>query len=730
MSKFPLYKQADMMDCGPTCLRMIAKHYGKSYTLQTLRQKTNISREGVSLLGIVEAAESVGFRTLGTLTTYEQLQKDMPLPFVAYWQQRHFIVVYAVSGRKVKVADPSLGFVTYTKAEFCEGWCNTTTPEGEKKGIALGLEPTTDFYKEEDEPTSSYDFNRLFSYLFTYKNLLLQLCFGLLIGSILQLVFPFLTQSIVDIGIYTQDLSFIYIVLLAQIMLLTGRLSVDFIRSWILLHISTRINVSILSDFLIKLMRLPLSFFDVKMMGDIMQRMGDHSRIESFLTNNTLNILFSMFNLLLFSIILAFYHLTIFFVFVVASIFYTCWIVFFLRYRRNLDIKRFNVSAQEHSRLIALIQGMQEIKLANAETQKRWQWEHLQAKLFKINIQNLSLSQYQQLGAFFINEGKNILITFFAAKAVLDGQMTLGAMLSVQYIIGQLNSPIEQMIGFLRSLQDAKLSLERLNEIHTLQDEEPQNETKTYILPENKDISLQNVSFKYQGAGENLVLDNINLFIPEGKTTAIVGMSGSGKTTLLKLLLRFYEVTKGEIKIGEANLKNISHKIWRGHCGVVMQEGFIFSDTIAQNIAVGEDNPDINKIINAIKIANIQSFINELPLGLNTKIGAEGNGISQGQKQRILIARAVYKNPAFILFDEATNALDANNESIIMQNLEQFFKNRTVVIVAHRLSTVKNADNIVVLEKGKIIEQGKHQQLVDLQGKYFELVKNQLELGN
>lgn len=730
MSKFPLYKQADMMDCGPTCLRMIAKHYGKSYSLQTLRQKTNISREGVSMLGIVEAAESVGFRTLGTLTTYEQLQKDMPLPFVAYWQQRHFIVVYAVSGRKVKVADPSLGFVTYTKAEFCEGWCNTTTPDGEKKGIALGLEPTTDFYKEEDEPISSYDFNRLFSYLFTYKNLLLQLCFGLLIGSILQLVFPFLTQSIVDIGIYTQDLSFIYIVLLAQIMLLTGRLSVDFIRSWILLHISTRINVSILSDFLIKLMRLPLSFFDVKMMGDIMQRMGDHSRIESFLTNNTLNILFSMFNLLLFSIILAFYHLTIFFVFVVASIFYTLWIVFFLRYRRNLDIKRFNVSAQEHSRLIALIQGMQEIKLANAETQKRWQWEHLQAKLFKINIQNLSLSQYQQLGAFFINEGKNILITFFAAKAVLDGQMTLGAMLSVQYIIGQLNSPIEQMIGFLRSLQDAKLSLERLNEIHTLQDEEPQNEIKTYILPENKDINLQNISFKYQGAGENLVLDNINLSIPEGKTTAIVGMSGSGKTTLLKLLLRFYEVTKGEIKIGEANLKNISHKIWRGHCGVVMQEGFIFSDTIAQNIAVGEDNPDITKIINAIKIANIQSFINELPLGLNTKIGAEGNGISQGQKQRILIARAVYKNPDFIFFDEATNALDANNESIIMQNLEQFFKNRTVVIVAHRLSTVKNADNIVVLEKGKIIEQGKHQQLVDLQGKYFELVKNQLELGN
>lgn len=715
------------MDCGPTCLRMVAKHYGRNYTMETLRSRSGINREGTSLLGISEAAEDIGFRTIGAKLTWQQLTEQARLPCIVYWNQVHFVVVYRIKGKKVYVADPAKGKATFSKEEFLQAWLNAKT-NGQSTGITLLLHTTPKFYELDDEERNQLDFGILLRYILPYKNLIFQLGLGLLAGSVLQLIFPFLTQAVVDIGINTRDINFIYLILLAQVMLFIGQTSVEFIRSWILLHMSTRINISILSDFLIKLMKLPMPFFDTRMVGDIMQRMGDHSRIQSFLTTQTLSTLFSFVNLLIFSVVLAYYNMLIFTVFLVSSVAYAIWVILFLKKRKELDHKRFSISSSNQSTVIQLIQGMQEIKLNNCEKQKRWEWERLQARLFRFRVKNLALDQYQQGGAFFINEGKNIGITFLAAIAVVHGQLTLGAMLAIQYIIGQLNGPIQQLIGFVQSTQDAHISLERLNEIHRQEDEEPEDKMFIHRLPEKKDISIENLWFTYPGAGNETVLKDIDLHIPEGKITAIVGMSGSGKTTMLKLLLKFYHPDKGKIRLGERSFATISPRTWRSHCGVVMQEGFIFSDTIVGNVAVGEEHPDLYKLEHSVRVANIETFIDSLPLGFNTKIGSEGNGISEGQKQRILIARAVYKDPTFIFFDEATNALDANNERAIMENLHEFFRSRTVLVVAHRLSTVKNADNIVVLDEGRIVEQGTHQQLTNAEGAYFDLVKNQLEL--
>ncbi|GGI22493.1 ABC transporter ATP-binding protein [Pedobacter mendelii] len=707
---------------------MVAKHYGKTFSLQKLREICGINREGVSLLGISEAAEKIGFRTTGIKLSLQQLA-EIDLPVILHWNQNHFVILYKVKNSQYHIADPAKGLITYAESEFLKHWLSTHN-NGHSEGIVLTLSPTPDFYSQEGDKADGLDFSYLLKYLYRYKQLIVQLFAGLAVGSLLQLILPFLTQSIVDIGINTRNLNFIYIILIAQSMLFIGRMSVDFIRSWILLHISTRINISILTDFLIKLMKLPISFFDTKMTGDIMQRMNDQKRIETFLTGSTLSVVFSMFNLVIFAVVLAYYNINIFIIFAVSTVLYSLWVIAFLKKRRTLDFKRFDISSKNQTAIVQLIGGMQEIKLNNCEQQKRWEWERIQAGLFRFNVKSLALGQYQQAGTFFINEGKNILITFLVAKSVIDGQLTLGAMMAVQYIIGQLNSPIEQMLGFVQQLQDAKISLERLNEIREMDDEEPLDKTFVNELPSDKSITLQNISFTYLGAGNEPVLSQINLHIPQGKTTAIVGMSGSGKTTILKLLLRFYEPQKGDIKVGNGYLSQISFRYWRGLCGVVMQDGFIFSDSISKNIAVGDEYPDMAKLKDAIHAANISEFIESLPLGLNTKIGAEGNGISQGQRQRILIARAVYKNPEYIFFDEATNALDSNNEKVIMENLEKFFKGKTVVVVAHRLSTVKHADNIVVLDKGIIIEQGTHKELTSAKGEYYQLVKNQLELGN
>jgi ATP-binding cassette subfamily B protein len=736
MHRFPFYQQYDAKDCGPACLRMISKFYGKNYSLQTLRERSYLTREGVSLLGISDAAETTGFKTIGVKIDFEQLANEVPLPCIVHWKQDHFVVVFRITQRKVHgkkeylihVADPAHGLIQYSRKEFTGSWASTLS-ENKEQGICLLLEPGPDFYATEDEPVNKSGFRYLLSYLKPYRKYVFQLVLGLIITSLIQLIFPFLTQAIVDIGINRQIRSFILLVLIAQLVLLISRSVVDFIRSWILLHLSARINVSLISDFLAKLMKLPVAFFDTKLTGDLIQRIQDHHRIEQFLTTSSLSVIFSGFNLIVFSLVLLFYNPLIFLVYLTGSICYILWVSAFLNRRRNLNHKMFAQLSSNQSNIIQLITAMQEIKLNNCEKQKRWEWENIQARIFRLNVKGLALSQYQQAGAMLINELKNIVITVLAAYAVLNGQISLGMMLGIQYILGQLNSPLEQLTQFIHHAQDARLSLERLGEIHLKKDEEPAGTAKLFTLPSKHDIHLNTVSFQYEGPQSDYALRDINLVIPEGKTTAVVGTSGSGKTTLVKTLLGFYPPTRGSVKVGDTFLSGIDTRFWRQNCGAVLQDGFIFSDTIARNIAMADDPVDVNKLLQAAEIANIREFVESLPLSYNTRIGNEGHGLSQGQKQRVLIARAVYKNPAFIFFDEATNALDANNELVIMRNLEKFFQGKTVIIVAHRLSSVRNADRIAVLELGSLIETGTHEELTARKGSYYNLVKNQLELG-
>lgn len=724
------------MDCGPSCLRMVSKYYGKHYNTEGIRETAGYGKEGTSLLGISDAAEKIGFRTRGVQLSYSQLNADTNFPCILYWGQYHFVVLVSIKkplfkkDAIIQIADPAKGIIKYSKLEFLKQWLNTINDNGERVGIALLLEPTPAFYELDGEKENKLNWGLVIKYLQTSRWQIFQVLLALIITSFLQLIFPFLTQSIVDTGINTRNLQYITIVLIAQLMLVFSRTIVDFLRSRLLLHVSSVVNLSILSDFWIKLTNLPISYFDSHHTGDTLQRIGDHKQIQNFLTGTALNTLFSLFNFVIFAFVLAKYHVQLFFVFAVGSLLYFGWVQIFLRIRRKINYKTFYISAKENNATLQLVQGMQEIKLHNAEKLKRWEWENIQAGIFKLNIKSLTYSQMQQAGALLINQGKDVLMTFLVANLVITGQLTLGAMLAIQYIIGQLNSPIEQFVGFVQSAQDAKISMERLNEIHQLNDEENNDSSYIKLLPDNKSIYFSQVSFTYPGAGNDPVLQNINFKILEGKVTAIVGVSGSGKTTLLKILLKFYDYYSGEIKIGETNYKYISPSYWRKQCGAVLQDGYIFNDSIAKNIAVGVEVIDYQKLILCCKTANILAFIESLPNGFNTQLGSEGVGMSQGQKQRLLIARAIYKDPQYLLFDEATNALDANNEKVIVENLQGFFKGRTVIIVAHRLSTVKNADNIIVLHNGSIIEEGTHQQLCKLNGRYFELVKNQLELGN
>ena len=730
---FPHYHQLDSADCGPSCLRMIARHYGRTYTLETLRERCFITREGVSMLGISDAAESIGMRSMGVKISVEQLAKDAILPCILHWNQHHFVVLYKVSrhrkgGHRFHIADPASQKVVFRQEELERCWL-AKKENGEDVGMALLLEPGPDFMAYEDEKRSAKrDLFFFVRYLLPYKRQFLQLVIGMFLGMVLQIIFPFLTQSLVDVGIRSADLGFVSLILIAQLALFLSQLGVGFIRSWILLHVNSRVDITLISDFLMKLMRLPLRYFDTKNMGDIMQRIGDHGRIKSFLMGNSINILFSLLNFLVFGFILAYYNPIILLIFLFGNTCHVVWILSFMKYRRELDIRRFNQSAGEQSKLIQLIQGMQEIKLNNCEKQKRWEWERIQVKLFRISLRGLAIGQIQQVGSVFFTQITGIIISFIAAKSVVEGDMTLGMMMSLTYIIGQVSAPIGDFIGLAQAWQDAKISLERLNEVHRRKDEEQGIYGKLSVMPESHDIRLENVTFSYSGAERDYALENVTMTIPEHKVTAIVGASGSGKTTVIKLLQGFYSPNKGCIKIGETPLGMINPHLWRSRTGSVMQESYIFSDTIAKNIAVSTENVDKERLRHAVKVANIDDFIHSLPMGYNTKIGMEGNGISQGQRQRILIARAVYKNPEFIFLDEATNSLDSNNESVIMHNLQKFYEGKTVVIVAHRLSTVRHADNIIVMDEGHIVEEGTHEELIRTHGVYYSLVHNQLDL--
>ena len=733
MKHFPIIHQHDTMQCGIACLQMVCKYFGREYTSDSLSNLCFATTEGVSMLGINETANNLGLRTICVKTTTSIFDKS-PLPSILHWDQNHFVVLYKVKkGKKFYVADPGKGLVTYGLEEFKQHWISTSS-NGEDKGIAMFLETTPAFFtykmegKENLKERRSFRF--LFGYVKKYRKYFGQIILGLVVGSLLQLVLPFLTQSIVDVGIKNQDIGFVWLILLGQLMLTISRTAIDFIRRWLLLHISLRINISLVSDFFIKLLKLPMSFFDTKLMGDLMQRMNDHTRVNNFLTQQTLNITFAVLTFVVFSVVLFFYNKLVFAIFLLGSILYGAWMTLFLKRRKVLDYELFEQQAINNNKTYEFITSMQEIKLQDCEQRRRWEWEDTQADLFGVQMKSLKLQQTQEAGSIFINEVKNIIITVVAATAVIHGQMTLGMMLAVQYIIGQLNSPVEQLMNFFYSLQDVKISLERINEIHQMDDENGKEGLLTSIEDKNEGIDIKNIMFKYDPHALRKTIDDVNIHIPQGKVTAIVGASGSGKTTLIRLMLGYYPVLEGKINIGNTDINKLNKKWWRRQCGVVMQEGVIFSESIARNIAVDDGDIDKERLLKAAEIACIKDYVMALPLKFNTKIGRDGVGLSQGQKQRILIARAVYKNPDYIFLDEATNSLDANNERSIVENLDKFYKGKTVVIVAHRLSTVKNADQIVVIDHGKVVEIGNHESLTAKRGAYYNLVKNQLELGN
>ncbi len=721
------------MQCGITCLQMICRFFGREYSLASLSKICFATAEGVSMLGINEAAKILGFQTVSARATTEELSQ-VPLPCLLHWNQNHFVVLYKVKkGKKFYIADPGKGKTTYNLEEFKQHWISTQT-NGEDKGIAMFFETTPAFftYQMEDEENlkEKRSFKFLFGYFKKYRKQFSLIVLGLLVGSALQLVLPFLTQSIVDVGIKNQDIGFIWLVLLGQLVLTISRTAIDFVRRWLLLRISMRINISLVSDFFIKLLKLPMSFFDTKLMGDLMQRMNDHSRVNNFLTQQTLNITFAMLTFVVFSVVLFIYNKVVFAIFLLGSILYGGWMALFLQRRKVLDYELFEQQAINNNRTYEFITSMQEIKLQDCEQRKRREWVDTQVNLFAVQQKSLKLQQTQEAGSVFINEVKNIVVTVVAATAVIHGQMTLGMMLAVQYIIGQLNSPVEQLMNFFYSVQDVKISLERINEIHQMDDENGKKGLLTSVDDKGKGILLDNIMFKYDPHALNKTIDGVNIHIPQGKVTAIVGASGSGKTTLVRLMLGYYPVLGGKITIGDTDINALNKKWWRRQCGVVMQDGDIFSESIERNIAVDDGEIDQERLMQAAEIACIKDYVMALPLKFNTKIGRDGVGLSQGQKQRILIARAVYKNPDYIFLDEATNSLDANNERRIVENLDKFYQGKTVVVVAHRLSTVRNADQIIVLDHGKVVEVGNHETLTAKRGAYFELVKNQLELGN
>ena len=723
----------DQMECGTSCIKMISDYYGSDYHIDYISSICSLGILGVSMKGICDALETMGFRTVAGKVSYEDLCHKAKLPCILYWGQNHFVVLYKIRklfGKyKFYVADPGKTFMVYSEKEFLES-CISTRSNGIDKGSLILMEPSPLFYTRKivEPQKEAGKLSFLWSYAKEYKYIFLQIIYGFIITSLIFLVTPFLTRSIVDFGIGKRNIQFVWIVLSGQFALIVGNVVIDFLRNRLLLHIGTRINISLISDFFLKLMKMPMSFFDTKMLGDLLQRIEDHKRIENFLTSLSLNVVYSIFAFFVYGIVLCILNITIFFIFVAGGLSYGGWLLLFMKKRRCLDYKYFEQKAKNDDKTYQLINSIQETKLQNAETRKRWEWEDVQADLFDVNMEILKLQQNRALGCVFITQLRNILITVTAATSVLNGEITLGTMLAIQFIVGELISPIEQILTLVYNWQDITMSLERINSIQKQKEENVGRTINRYISHDNT-IHIKNLSFQYAGTIKT-VLNNVSLDIPEGKITAIVGTSGSGKNTLLKLILGYYNNYKGSIEIGDAPLEKVNLNWWHKECGVVMQNGYIYSDTIAGNIAVAESSPERTKLYKAAKLANVDKIVDELPMKFNTKIGDDGQGLSQGQKQRIFIARAVYNNPSYIFLDEATNSLDANNEKEIVENLNEFYKNKTVIIIAHRLSTVKNADQIIVLDDGNVVEKGNHEKLVTQKGKYYQLVRNQLELGD
>ncbi len=730
-NRFPFYYQLERVDCGPACLKMVSAYYGRSYSLKFLRNACFISKAGTTLEGLKLGAEKVGFEVRPISVGFDQEDislYDAPLPFVAFWNKSHFVVVYKISKGYVYIADPAKGRIRLTLDHFKKNWLIGTND----KGIALLLMPGKEFDQLDlqDHQKSQDALPFFFAYLKPYLKYFAILLCSLLLGSGILYLFPYLTKSIVDIGIKRKSMNFILLILTAQIVLYSSQTFLGFFQRWLILHISSRINIVLSSDFLVKLTKLPLSFFDNKLFGELFQRINDHRKVESFFNGSTLTVIFSFFNIVVFGVALFFYDKTVFLIFLLGSTLYLLWILFFLNKRKLVDYQQFEEYGVNTDMLIELIQGMQEIKLQNSEVKRSSKWVESQVRLFKINLKAVSLNQYQDGGAFFINQIKDMIITVIAAMSVIAGKITIGDMLAIQFILGQLNSPIQQIINFIRIGSEAKLSLNRIVEIH----ERPEEDDGKSLLDIpakllHDQITLTNVSFRYNELSPYVIKD-LCLSIPKGRKTAIVGASGSGKTTLVKLLLGMYSPSEGEITVGTHHLNSIRSAQWRAVCGAVMQDGYIFNDTIANNIAESDAEVNIERLNHAADVSNIREYILSQALGFDTNIGSQNNGLSQGQRQRMLIARIVYKNSDYLFFDEATNSLDAKNEMIIVNNLTEFYRDKTVVIVAHRLSTVRNADNIVVMDSGRIVESGTHNELIDAKGYYFELIRNQLELGN
>lgn len=718
---FPSYIQHDQMDCGATCLKIIAKHFGKSFSIKFLRDRCYSTREGVSLYNIARAAEMIGLRTLAVKINFEDLKKRVPLPGIIHWNQNHFVVIYKVTNHTVHISDPAAGLVQLSHEEFCEGW---QIDKG--SGGVLLLETTPDFYSHQDV-VPDHSFIHYLKYLKPYHKYLLHVIIGMIATLCIGMIMPFINKSIVDFGIMGANITFIHAMLIAGLVLAFSTLISSFIQNRLMLYVSERINLSMVSDFIRKTLRLPVSFFERKMISDLLTRISDHDRIQSFIMNTFLGVLLNFLLILIYGLVLFYYERNIFFVFLLANIIYTLWIFIFLNRRKKLDNLLFSTRSQNSNSLLEIFENINEIKINNLENRHRWKWEASRFKIYDLRVKNMNIDQIEVSGSSFIINLQTLFITYIAASNVINGSMTLGMMMATQYILGQLSSPINSMISYVHSLQFARISLKRINEI--LIEEKPEKSLASFASPSSKNIELKNVYFRYH-PNLDYALNRVSVNIPEGKVTAIVGESGSGKTTLVKLLLRFYEPTEGNINIGDVALESLGLEYWRDKCGVVMQDGKLFDDTLLYNITLKDDEAEIDKVLlkNAILLANIECIVAERPQGLYTPIGMNGVGLSQGQKQRILIARAIYKNPDFIFLDEATNALDTINEKLISGNLDNLFKNKTALIIAHRLSTVKNAHNIVVLDKGRVVEQGTHLELVSRKGSYYNLISNQLEL--